>query len=65
MFSAIARLFVLRPLFSLAVLGIPVIILIAVGLLTIWALKIFVFVVLPIILIVWVLRKLFGRPDGA
>lgn len=63
MFSAIARLFVLRPLFSLAVLGIPVIILIAVGLMTIWALKIFVFVVLPIILVVWVLRKLFGRPD--
>jgi len=63
MFSAIARLFVLRPLFTLAVLGIPVIVLIAVGLLTIWALKLFVFVVLPIILVVWVLRKLFGGSD--
>jgi hypothetical protein len=63
MFAAFARLFVLRPLFSLAVLGIPVIILIAVGLFTIWALKILVFVVLPIALIVWVLRRLFGGPD--
>jgi hypothetical protein len=63
MFAAFARPFVLRPLFSLAVLGIPVIILIAVGLFTIWALKILVFVVLPIALIVWVLRRLFGGPD--
>lgn len=65
MFSAIARLFVLRPLFTLAVLGIPVIVLIAVGLLTIWVVKFLVFVVLPIALIVWVIRKVFGRPDTA
>jgi hypothetical protein len=63
MFSAIARLFVLRPFFTLAVLGIPVIVLIAVGLITIWAVKLFVFVVLPIVVVVWILRKLFGRPD--
>ena len=61
--SAIARLFVLRPFFTLAVFGIPVIILVAVGLITIWALKLLVFVVLPIVLVVWVLRKLFGKPD--
>lgn len=65
MLSAIARLFVLRPFFTLAVLGVPVIILIAVGLLTIWVLKFVVFVVLPIALIVWVIRKVFGRPDTA
>jgi hypothetical protein len=63
MLSAIARLFVLRPLFTLAVLGIPVIVLIAVGLITIWALKLIVFVVLPIAIVVWVLRRLFGKPD--
>ena len=63
MFAAIARLFVLRPFFTMAILGIPVIILIAVGLFTIVALKFLVFVVLPIALVVWVLRKLF-KPAG-
>ncbi|HUF64801.1 MAG TPA: hypothetical protein VMM17_02380 [Gemmatimonadaceae bacterium] len=65
MFAAIARLFVLRPFLSLAILGIPVIILVAVGLITIMALKVLVFVVLPIVVIVWVLRKLFGSGDPA
>jgi hypothetical protein len=64
MLAALARLFVLRPLLSLAILGIPVIVLVAVGLITIWALKIFIFVVLPIALIVWVLRKLFSSGDS-
>jgi hypothetical protein len=63
MLAAIARLFLLRPLFTTAILGVPVLILIAVGLFTIMALKVLVFVVLPIAVIVWVLRKLFGRPD--
>jgi hypothetical protein len=59
MFAALARLFLLRPLLTVAVLGIPVFILMAVGLLTIYVLKFVVFVVLPIVLIVWVFRKLF------
>jgi hypothetical protein len=63
MIAALARLFLLRPLLTFAVLGIPVIILIAVGLITIWALKILVFVVLPICLIVWVFRKLFRNGE--
>lgn len=63
MLAAIARLFFLRPLFTMAILGVPVIILIAVGLFTIMALKFLVFVVLPIAVIIWVARKLFGRPD--
>lgn len=63
MLAAIARLFFLRPLLTIAVLGIPVIVLIAVGLLTIMALKFFVFIVLPIILIVWVVRKVFGPSE--
>lgn len=65
MLAAIARLFVLRPFLSLAILGVPVIILIAVGLLTIMALKFLVFVVLPIALIVWVVRKLFSSGDSS
>jgi len=64
MLAAIARLFFLRPFLSLAILGVPVIILIAVGLLTIVALKFLVFVVLPIALIVWVVRKLFSSGDS-
>jgi hypothetical protein len=63
MIQGILRLFLLRPLFSLAILGIPVIILVAVGLLTIMALKFLVFVVLPIALIVWVVRKIFANPS--
>jgi hypothetical protein len=59
MIAALARLFFLRPLFTMAVLGIPVMILIAVGLVTIYALKFLVFIVLPIALVVWVLRRLF------
>jgi hypothetical protein len=65
MLAAIARLFLLRPLFTTAILGVPVLILIAVGLFTIMALKLLVFVVLPIAIVVWVLRKLFGRSDNA
>ena len=60
MLSSIARLFVLRPFFTMAILGIPVAILIAVGLFTIMALKFLVYIVLPIVLVVWVFRKLFG-----
>lgn len=63
MLAGLLRLFVLRPLFTMAVLGIPVIILIMVGLITIWAVKFFVFIVLPIALVIWVLRKLFGKPE--
>jgi hypothetical protein len=61
MLSAIVRLLALRPFFTLAILGIPVMVLVAIGLITVMALKFFVFIVLPIVLIVWVFRKLFGK----
>ena len=64
MLASLARLFVLRPFLTMAILGIPVVILIAVGLLTIMALKLFVFVVLPIILVVWLFRKFFGKDSA-
>ena len=63
MLSALVRLFALRPFLTLAILGIPVIVLIAVGLITIVALKFIVFIVLPIVVVVWLVRKFFGRPD--
>ena len=65
MITAILRLFALRPLLTLAIMGIPVVILIAVGLITIMALKVLVFVVLPIALIVWLVRKVFAKGDTA
>ena len=63
MLAALVRLFALRPFLTMAILGIPIVILIAVGLITIVALKFLVFVVLPIALVVWVLRKLFWTRD--
>ena len=65
MLSSILKLFALRPILSLAILGFPIILLVAVGLLTIMALKFLIFVVAPIVIIVWVVRKIFGRPEGA
>jgi uncharacterized membrane protein YqjE len=64
MISALLRLFALRPFLTMAILGIPVLVLIAVGLLTIMALKFVVFVVLPIAVVVWVVRRVY-RSAGA
>jgi hypothetical protein len=64
MLGSILRLIALRPLLSFAILGIPVIILAAVGLITIYALKFLIFIVLPIIVIIWVFRKIFGKDNG-
>ena len=63
MLAALLRLIAIRPLLTLAIFGIPVIILVAVGLITIMALKFLVFVVLPIVVVIWVVRKVFGGPE--
>lgn len=66
MIASLLRLFALRPFFTMAILGFPVILLIAVGLFTIVALKFLVFIVLPIALVVWLLRRVVRpRPDTA
>jgi hypothetical protein len=57
MLVALLRLLALRPLLSLAIFGIPLLVLVAVGLFTILALKLLVFVVLPVIAIVWLFRR--------
>lgn len=58
MISALLRLFALRPFLTMAILGIPIIVLIAVGLLTIIVAKFLLVIVLPIVLVIWVVRKL-------
>lgn len=62
MLAALLRLFALRPLFTTAILGIPLLVIIAIGLFTVVALKLLLFVVLPIAIIVWIVRRLFWRP---
>lgn len=61
MISALLRLFALRPFLTMAILGIPVLVLIAVGLLTIMVLKFVVFVVLPVVAVIWLVRRVFRR----
>ena len=64
MLSSILKLFALRPILSLAILGFPLILLVAVGLFTIMAVKFLIFVVAPIVIIVWVFKKVFGKADS-
>lgn len=64
MLAAIVRLFALRPILTMAIMGIPVLILVAIGLFTVMALKFLVFVVLPIAVVVWLVRKLFKSGDS-
>jgi len=64
MIAALLRLLALRPLLTMAIFGIPLLLLVAVGLATIWTLKFLVFVVLPVALVIWVLRSLFRSEDN-
>jgi hypothetical protein len=64
MIAALLRLFAIRPFLTMAIFGIPVLLLIAVGLFTIWTLKIVILVVLPLALIAWLVRSLLGPPKA-
>lgn len=64
MFASIARLFALRPFYTMGILGFPILLLVLVGLFTIWALKFLVFVVLPIALVIWLVRFLVRKTTG-
>ena len=57
MLATVLRLFALRPLFSLMIFGVPLLVIVAVGLFTIMAFKFLVFIALPIGLVVWLLRR--------
>ena len=61
MLAALLRLLALRPLLAITIFGIPLLVLAVIGLLTVGLIKILIFVVLPIALVIWVLRWLFGR----
>ena len=63
MIAAILRLFALRPFFTLALFGVPLIALVVVGLFTIMVIKFLIFIVLPIALLVWLLRKVLRPGD--
>lgn len=64
MLVALLRLFALRPLLTLALFGIPLVVLVAVGLFTILALKLFVFVILPVLAVVWLIRRFTRSGDS-
>lgn len=64
MLVAMLRLFALRPLLTLVIFGIPLFVLVAVGLLTIIAFKVLVFVVLPIVAVIWLLRRISRSGDS-
>jgi hypothetical protein len=58
MIASLLRLVALRPILGMAILGIPVITLILLGIAFVFIAKLFVFVVLPIAIVVWLYRKL-------
>lgn len=57
MIAVLLRLFALRPFLTMGILGFPVLLLIAVGLVTIFALKALVFIVIPAAVVIWLVRK--------
>ncbi|HTD59120.1 MAG TPA: hypothetical protein VK679_00645 [Gemmatimonadaceae bacterium] len=61
MLAALLRLLALRPLLTITIFGIPLLVLAVIGLLAVGLVKFLIFVVLPIALVIWVLRWLFGR----
>ncbi|MBM3908693.1 MAG: hypothetical protein FJ363_11555 [Gemmatimonadetes bacterium] len=63
MLALLARLFALRPLLGAAVLGVPVLVLIAIGLSVLVVGKILLFVVLPIALVIWIYKRVLKPHD--
>ena len=60
MLASLLRLFALRPLFTVMVFGFPLLLLAAVGLFAIVVFKALFFVVLPAVVVIWLVRKLFS-----
>ena len=61
MTNSLARLFQLRPFLTSAIIGIPIVLLIAIGVATVLTLKFLFFIVLPMGLVVWLFRRIFRR----
>jgi hypothetical protein len=62
MLTLLLRLFALRPLLAGALFGIPLLTLVALGLATALFLKALLFVILPGIAIIWLVRRM-RKPD--
>ena len=58
MFASMLRLFAVRPILGAVILGFPVLLLVIVGLVAIFALKFLVIFVLPVVIVVWLIKRL-------
>jgi hypothetical protein len=56
--NLLLKLFALRPLFSIAIFGIPIVALVLIGLFAVAAVKLVVFVAVPLVLVLWAWRAL-------
>ncbi len=62
MLTAFLRLFALRPILAGSLLGIPILTLILLGLATAVLLKVLLFVVIPIVIGVWIVKRMRRDP---
>ena len=58
MLSVMLRLLAVRPFIGTVILGFPVLLLILAGLAAIFALKFLVIFVLPVVIVVWLVKRL-------
>jgi hypothetical protein len=62
MLTALLRLFALRPILAGSLLGIPILTLIVLGIATAVFLKLLLFVVIPIVLGIWIVKRMRRDP---
>ena len=62
MLTALLRLFALRPILAGSLLGIPILTLIVLGLATAVVLKVLLFVVIPIVIGIWIVKRMRREP---
>lgn len=62
MLAALLRLFALRPILAGSLLGIPLLTLILLGFATVVLLKVLLFVVLPIVVVMWIVKRMRRDP---
>jgi hypothetical protein len=62
MLTALLRLFALRPILAGSLLGFPILTLILLGFATAVLLKVLLFVVMPIVLVVWIVKRMRRDP---
>lgn len=68
MFNLILKLMALRPLLSMAIFGIPILTLVMIGLFALVAVKVIagiLLVTVPLVLVIWLVRRSRQRADPA